>query len=117
MTESPITLVCATLTADAKGLQLHVPCYVARQERVQACMGSMARLSDCFSESFAGAGLVAIAAYDGIEQDMAALNLHPFEDAAGYLPSGHRFSIPGVYLRIEEGCVVARRERISLTQH
>ena len=39
------------------------------------------------------------------------------EDAAAYLPSGHRFSIPGVYLRLEAGRVVARRERISLTQH
>lgn len=48
---------------------------------------------------------------------MASVNLHPFEDAAGYLPSGHRFSIPGVHLCREQGNVVARRERISQARH
>lgn len=48
---------------------------------------------------------------------MESVNLHPFEDAAGYMPTGHRLSIPGVHIRLEEGSVVARRERISLTRH
>lgn len=80
-------------------------------------MGSMERFRQCFPAAFEGAGLVAIAWHEGIERDMESANLYPFEDAAGYMPSGHRLGIPGVHIRIEEGAVVARRERISLTRH
>jgi len=48
---------------------------------------------------------------------MESVNLYPFEDAAGYMPSGHRLGIPGVHIRVEKGCVVARRRRISLKWH
>jgi hypothetical protein len=102
--------VCAELTADGDGLQLLAPCYVARHERVIAGMGALERLREAFPDAVEGAGLVALPWYEGIEQHMESVNLHPFEDAAGYLPSG-------VYIRLEEGAVVARRERISLTRH
>ena len=108
---------CAVLTVDGEGLLLFAPCYVACEERVIACMGGLARLRECFPAVVEGAGLVVLPWYEGIEQWMASVNLHPFEDAAGYLPSGHRFSIPGVYLCREQGNVVARRERISQARH
>lgn len=117
MSESLIAAVCAELTADGEGLELLAPCYVARQERVIACMGAMERLREYFARAVEGAGLVALPWYEGIEELMESVNLHPFEDAAGYMPTGHRLSIPGVHIRLEEGCVVARRERISLTRH
>lgn len=104
-------------TADGEGLCLLAPCYVARQERVAQCMGSLEIGMQRFAQAILSAQLLVLPWYEGIEQDMEAANLHPFEDAAAYLPSGHRFSIPGVYLRLETGRVVARRERISLTQH
>ncbi len=117
MSESVMDEVCAALTIDGQGLELLVPCYVARHESVLASTGSMKRLRECFPAAVEGAGLVVLPWYDGIEQDMESTNLHPFEDAAGYMPSGHRLSIPGVHIRMEEGMVVARRERISLTRH
>lgn len=117
MSESVMAAVCAGLTADGDGLQLLAPCYVARHERVIACMGALERLREAVPDAVEGAGLVALPWYEGIEQHMESVNLHPFEDAAGYLPSGHRLSIPGVHIRMEEGAVVARRERISLTRH
>ena len=117
MSESLMMAVCAGLTADGEGLELLAPCYVARQESVIACMGALERFRECFPEAVEGAGLVALPWYDGIEQLMESVNLHPFEEAAGYMPTGHRLSIPGVHIRLEEGSVVARRERISLTRH
>lgn len=117
MSDSLTAAVCAELTADGEGLELLVPSYVARQENVMACMGELARMRECFPGAVEGAGLVALPWYEGIEQLMESVNLHPFEDAAGYMPTGHRLSIPGVHIRLEEGSVVARRERISLTLH
>ena len=117
MSESLISAVCAELTVDGEGLELLAPCYVARQESVIASMGMLERLRECFPGAVEGAGLVALPWHEGIEQLMESVNLHPFEDAAGYMPTGHRLSIPGVHIRLEEGCVVARRERISLTRH
>lgn len=38
---------------------------------------------------------------EGIERNMTAANLHQFEDVAAYIPSGHRFSVPGVFVRFE----------------
>ena len=60
MSESLIAAVCAELTADGEGLELLAPCYVARQERVIACMGSIERLRQDFSMSFEGSGLGAL---------------------------------------------------------
>ncbi len=117
ISESVMAAVCAELTADGDGLQLLAPCYVARHERVIASMGVLERFRECFPGAVEGAGLVALLWYEGIEQQMESINLHPFEDAAGYMPTGHRLSIPGVHIRLEEGAVVARRERISLTRH
>lgn len=117
MSDSLMAAVCAELTADGEGLELLMPCYVARQERVIVCMGTMVRLRECFPDAVEGAGLVALPWNEGIEELMESVNLHPFEDAAGYMPTGHRLSIPGVHVRLEEGSVVARRERISLTRH
>jgi hypothetical protein len=104
-------------TADGEGLYLLEPCYVARQERVMQCMGSLEIGMQCFPQAILSAQLLVLPWYDGIERDMEAANLHPFEDAAGYLPSGHRISVLGVHLRLEAGRVVVRRERISLTKH
>ena len=104
-------------TADGEGLYLLAPCYVARQERIAQCMGSLEIGMKRFPQAILSAQLLVLPWYEGIERDMEVANLHPFEDAAAYLPSGHRFSIPGVHIRLEGGCVVARRERISLTQH
>ncbi|HBP6838657.1 hypothetical protein FA274_30280 [Pseudomonas aeruginosa] len=101
----------------AKDFELLAPCYVARQEGVITCMGELARMRKYFPAAVEGAGMVALPWYEGIEQLMESVNLHPFEDAAGYMPTGHRLSIPGVHIRLEEGSVVARRERISLTRH
>ena len=84
---------------------------------VIASMGVLECLRECFPGAVDGAGLVSLPWYEGIEQLMESVNLHPFEDAAGYMPTWHRLSIPGVHIRLEEGCVVARRERISLTRH
>ncbi|MCY1288934.1 hypothetical protein D9M68_909650 [compost metagenome] len=117
MSESLRSAVCAELTADGEGLELLAPCYVARQESVIASMGAMERFRENFPGAVEGAGLVALPWYDGVEQLMESVNLHPFEDAAGYMPAGHRLSIPGVHIRLEKGCVVARREGISLTRH
>lgn len=117
MSDSLMTTVCAELTVDGEGLELLAPCYVARQERVIANMGTMVRFRECFPRAVEGAGLVAMPWYEGIEECMESVNLHPFEDAAGYMPTGHRLSIPNVHIRLGEGCVVARRERISLTLH
>lgn len=117
MSESLISTVCAELTVDGEGLELLAPCYVALQERVIAGMGELERLRECFPGAVEGAGLVALPWCEGIEQLMESVNLHPFEDAAGYMPTGHRLSIPGVHIRLEEGSVVARRERIGLTRH
>ncbi len=39
---------------------------------------------------------------------MEAACLLPFEDAA-YLPSGHRFSVTGIHLRLNAGRVMAWR--------
>ncbi|KSN27820.1 hypothetical protein APA78_18095 [Pseudomonas aeruginosa] len=80
-------------------------------------MGVLECLRECFPGAVDGAGLVSLSWYEGIEQLMESVNLHPFEDAAGYMPTGHRLSIPGVHIRLEEGCVLARCERISLTRH
>lgn len=80
-------------------------------------MGAMEHFRECFPCAAEGAGLVALPWYEGIEECMESVNLHPFEDAAGYMPTGHRLSIPSVHIRLEEGCVVARRERISLARH
>ncbi len=117
MSESLMMALCAELTADGEGLELLAPCYVARQASVIASMGTLERFRECFPEAVEGAGLVALPWYDGIEQLMESVNLHPFEEAAGYMPTGHRLSIPGVHIRLEEGRVVARRERTSLTRH
>lgn len=117
MSESLISAACAELTVDGEGLELLAPCYVARQESVIAGMGAMEPLRECFPGAVEGAGIVALPWYEGIEQLMESVNLHPYEDAAGYMPTGHRLSIPGVHIRLEEGCVVARRERISMTRH
>ena len=117
MSESGTAAVCAELNADGEGLELLAPCYVARKESVIASMGAMERLRECFPGAVEGAGMVVLPWYEGIEQLMESVNLHPFEDAAGYMPTGHRLSIPGVHIRQEEGSVVARRERISLTRH
>jgi hypothetical protein len=104
-------------TADGEELYLLEPCYVARQERVVKCMGSLEIGMQRFPQAVLSAKLLVLPWYDGIERDMEAANLHPLEGAAGYLPSGHRISIPGVHLRLEAGRVVVRRERISLTKH
>lgn len=117
MSDSMMATACAELTVDGEGLELLMPCYVARQERVIASMGTMERFRECFPGAVEGAGLVALPWYEGIEECMESVNLHPFEDAAGYMSTGHRLSIPNVHIRLEEGCVVARRERISLTRH
>lgn len=117
MSKSVMVAVCAELTPDGEGLELLAPCYVARQEAVLAGMGTMERFRECFPDAVEGAGLVALAWYEGIEQFMESVNLHPFEDAAGYMPAGHRLSMPGVHIRMEECCVVARRERISPARH
>lgn len=118
MNEQTIMEVTVVLpTADGEGLRLQTPCYVARQERVAQCMGSLEIGMQRFPQAIVSARLLVLPWYEGVEREMAAANLHPFEDAAAYLPSGHRFSIPGVYMRLEAGSVVARRERISLTQH
>ena len=117
MSDSLIIAVCAELTVDGEGLELLAPCYVDRQESVIASMGVLEPLRECIPCAVEGAGLVALPCYDGIEQLMESVNLHPFEDAAGYMPTGHRLSIPGVHIRLEEGSVVARRERIGLTRH
>jgi hypothetical protein len=105
------------LTADGEGLYLQAPCYVARQERVVQCMGSLEIGMQRFTQAILSAQLLVLPWYEGIEHEMEAANLHPFEDAAAYLPSGHRFSVPGVHLRLEAGRLVVRRERISLPQH
>ena len=110
-------MVGAQFTEDGEGLYLLEPCYVARQERVVQCMGSLDIALQRFPLAMLGAQLLVLPWYEGIERDMEAANLHPFEDAAAYLPSGHRFSIPGVHVRLEGCCVVVRRERVSLTQH
>lgn len=110
-------IASVVLTIDGAGLHLQAPCYVARQERVAQCMGSLEVGMQRFPQAILIAQMLVLPWYDSIERDMEAANLHPFEDAAAYLPSGHRFSIPGVHIRLEGGCVVARRERISLTQH
>lgn len=117
MNKSVMVAVCAELMSDGEGLELLAPCYVARQEGVIACMGELERMRKCFPGAVEGAEMVALPWYEGIEQLMESVNLHPFEDAAGYMPTGHRLSIPGVHIRLEEGSVVARRERISLTRH
>ena len=117
MSESLIMAVCAELTVEGEGLELLAPCYMTRQESVIASMGTMERFRECFPAAVEGAGLVALPWYEGIEECMESVNLHPFEDAAGYMPTGHRLSIPSVHIRLEEGFVVARRERISLTRH
>lgn len=80
-------------------------------------MGTMERFRECFPRAVEGAGLVALPWYEVIEELMESVNLDPFEDAAGNMPTGHRLSIPGVHIRLEEGSAVARRERISLTRH
>ena len=104
-------------TADGEGLHLQAACYVARQERVVQCMGCLEIGMQRFPQAILSTQLLVLPWYEGIERDMEAANLHPFEDAAAYLPSGHRFSVPGVHIRLEAGRVVVRRERISLTQH
>lgn len=104
-------------TADGDGLYLKVPCYVAREERVAQCMGSLDIGIQRFPQAILMAKMLVLPCYDGIERDMATANLHPFEDAAAYLPSGHRFSIVGVYMHMEGGRVVVRRERVRVTQH
>lgn len=81
MSDSLIATACAGLTADGEGLELLMPCYVARQERVIASMGMMERFRECFPCAVEGAGLVALPWYEGIEELMESVNLHPFEDA------------------------------------
>lgn len=107
---------CATLTPDGEGLRLLAPCYVLRTERLLERLGTLKYMRQRFIYRTEGAGLVALSWFEGIEEVLRSLNLRPFEDAAGYLPSGHRLSIPGVYLRVENGAVVVRRERISATR-
>lgn len=60
-------------------------------------MGTMERFRECFPRAVEGAGLVALPWYEVIEELMESVNLDPFEDAAGNMPTGHRLSIPGVH--------------------
>ena len=107
-----LDMLSAVPTADGEGIYLLAPCYVMRQERVTQCMGSLTVSMQRFPRAVLEAQLLVLFWYEGFEGDMAAANLHPFEDAAAFLPSGHLFSIPGLRVRLEAERVVVRCENL-----